>query len=185
MDLESNGNVPPIDNRVIKRGWGARPLLESEIRNAQDQSKSATEAANLLRVSYNTYKKYAKLYGLFDRLKMKPGTYEHRKKHIKNRSYHIDDLINGKHPKYPLHRFKSKLFNSGYVPQICSCCGFSEARISDGKYPILLDFLDGNLNNRVLENIRPLCFNCFFLLVGNRNVKHFEAQSDAEENKDL
>jgi hypothetical protein len=37
--------------------------------------------------------------------------------------------------------------------------------------PLLIDFLDGNLNNRVLDNIRPLCYNCFFLLVGDRNVK--------------
>ncbi len=56
---------------------------------------------------------------------------------------------------------------------MCSSCGFSEERISDGKMPLLIDFLDGNLNNRKLENIRPLCYNCFFLLVGERNVKNW------------
>jgi hypothetical protein len=177
-------NDNKVTNKLTKRGWGARPLLESQIKAAQAQSKSGREAADILLVSYNTYKKYAKIYGILDEGKPQPGTIIPRKKHIKNRSYHIDDLISGKHPKYPLHRFKNKLFDSGYVPRVCSCCGFSEARLTDGKYPLLLDFIDGNLNNRVLENIRPLCFNCFFLLVGNRNLKHFEAQN-AEENKNL
>ena len=72
------------------------------------------------------------------------------------------------------------MFDSGYIPRVCSCCGFSEARITDGKYPLLLDFLDGDLNNRILDNIRPLCFNCFFLLVGNRNEKHYEPKSNEE-----
>ena len=38
----------------------SRPLLESEIKKAQDESISASEAARKLNVSYNTYKKYAK-----------------------------------------------------------------------------------------------------------------------------
>ena len=52
--------------------------------------------------------------------------------------------------------------------------------------PLLIDFLDGNLNNRVLDNIRPLCYNCFFLLVGDRNVKNWYADNGGiPENDDL
>jgi hypothetical protein len=170
----------PKSNRITKPGLGASIILESQVRAAQDKANSAAEAARVLGVSYNTYKKYAKMYGIMDRLKNQAGVGIARRRHSKNKKYHIDDLLNNKYPTYPLHKFKKKLFNSGYVPEICSCCGFSEARVSDGKYPILLDFLDGNLNNRILENIRPLCFNCFFLLVGNRNLKHYEYKSDDE-----
>ncbi len=56
-------------NKRTKRGLGAKPLLESDIKDAQNKSKSAFEAARLLEVSYNTYKKYAKLYGIFEDLK--------------------------------------------------------------------------------------------------------------------
>jgi hypothetical protein len=158
-----------------------RPILESQILAAQEKSKSAKEAARMIGVSYNTYKKYAKLYGIFEKLKNPYGIGIKRKRHIKNRTVHIDDLIAGKHPKYPLGRYKEKLFNSGYVPRVCSACGWvGEARLSDGKYPLLLDFLDGNINNRILENVRPLCYNCFFLLVGDRNKKHFESKTDEE-----
>ena len=57
----------------VKRGVGAKPLLESQIRAVQSKSKSAFEAARKLGVSYNTYKKYARLYGIFDDLKNPAG----------------------------------------------------------------------------------------------------------------
>ena len=56
-----------------KRGLGARPLLESEIKDVQQKARSAAEAARMLGVSYNTYKKYAKEYGVFEDLKNPHG----------------------------------------------------------------------------------------------------------------
>ena len=50
--------------------------------------------------------------------------------------------------------------------------------------PLLIDFLDGNLNNRKLENIRALCYNCFFLLVGERNVKNWYAENGNPEDEE-
>lgn len=187
-EIQEESFFPNLEKRRTgKRGIGAKPLLESEIKDAQSKCRSAFEAARLLDVSYNTYKKYAKMYGIFEDLKNPYGIGIEKAKRIKNKKYNIDDIINGKHVHYPLHKFKNKLFLSGYVPKVCSSCGFSEERISDGKMPLLVDFLDGNLNNRKLENIRPLCYNCFFLLVGDRNVKNWYAANggqitEAEEN---
>jgi hypothetical protein len=176
---EVEGFFPNIEetSRITKRGLGAKPILESQIKAAQAVSRSAFEAARTLGVSYNTYKKYAKLYGILEDLKNPYGIGIERAKRIKNKKYHIDDLIAGKHLKYPLFKFKNKLFDSGYLPKVCSSCGFSEERITDGKMPMLIDFLDGNLNNRKLENIRALCYNCFFLLIGERNVKNWYAEN--------
>jgi len=53
----------------VKRGLGAKPISESQIRTVQEKSKSAFDASRNLGVSYNTYKKYAKLYGIFEDLK--------------------------------------------------------------------------------------------------------------------
>jgi len=184
--MEQTDNFfPNLDEKPKgKRGLGAQPLLESQIKAAQENSRSAFEAARLLGVSYNTYKKYAKLYGIFENLKNPYGIGIEKAKRIKNKKYHIDDLIDGKHLHYPLHKFKNKLFDSGYVPKVCGSCGFSEARITDGKMPLLIDFLDGNLNNRKLDNIRPLCYNCFFLLVGERNVKNWYAENGGQITED-
>jgi len=182
---ELEGFFPNLEkSKNTKRGLGARPLMESQIKAAQEKSKSAFEAARTLGVSYNTYKKYAKMYGVFDDLKNPYGIGIEKAKKIKNKKYHIDDIINGKHLHYPLHKFKNKLFDSGYVPKICSSCGFSEERITDGKMPLLIDFLDGNLNNRKLDNIRALCYNCFFLLVGERNVKNWYAENGGQITED-
>lgn len=182
---EVTGFFPNLENsRITKRGLGAKPLLESQIRAAQEKSQSAFEAARTLGVSYNTYKKYAKMYGVFDDLKNPYGIGIQKAKGIKNKKYHIEDLINGKHVHYPLHKFKNKLFDSGYVPKVCGTCGFSEVRITDGKMPLLIDFLDGNLNNRKLDNIRPLCYNCFFLLVGDRNVKNWYEENGGQITED-
>jgi len=172
-EMESQGFFPNLRKSITKRGLGAQPIMESQIRAAQEKSKSAMEAARTLGISYNTYKKYAKMYGIFENLKNPFGVGIQRKVGIRNNKYHIEDLIDGKHLKYPLHKFKNKLFDSGYIPKVCGSCGFSEERVTDNKMPLLIDFLDGNLNNRKLENIRPLCYNCFFLLVGERNVKHW------------
>ena len=59
--------------RRMKRGLGAKPLLESEIKEAQKKARSAMEAARVLGVSYNTYKKYARKYGIFEDLKNPDG----------------------------------------------------------------------------------------------------------------
>ena len=68
-EIQQDGFFPNLEKRrTPKRGIGARPLLESEIKDAQSKSRSAFEAARLLEVSYNTYKKYAKLYGIFEDL---------------------------------------------------------------------------------------------------------------------
>lgn len=182
---ELEGFFPNLEkSKNTKRGLGARPLMESQIRAAQEKSKSAFEAARTLGVSYNTYKKYSKMYGIFEDLKNPYGIGIEKAKKIKNKKYHIDDIIDGKHLHYPLHKFKNKLFDSGYVPKICSSCGFSEERITDGKMPLLIDFLDGNLNNRKLDNIRALCYNCFFLLVGERNVKNWYAENGGQITED-
>ena len=173
MEEQNEGFFPNMENRLTKRGLGARPILMEQIKAAQEKSRSALEAARTLGISYNTYKKYARLYGIFEDLKNQSGVGIERKVGIRNTKYHIEDLIDGKHLRYPLHKFKNKLFDSGYVPKVCGSCGFSEERVTDGKMPLLIDFIDGNLNNRKLDNIRPLCYNCFFLIVGDRNVKHW------------
>ena len=184
---EVEGFFPNLEpnSRTTTRGLGAKPILESQIKAAQEKSKSAFEAARTLGISYNTYKKYAKLYGIFEDLKNPYGIGIEKAKRIKNKKYHIDDLIAGKHVRYPLHKFKNKLFDSGYVPKVCGSCGFSEERVTDGKMPLLIDFLDGNLNNRKLDNIRPLCYNCFFLLVGDRNVKHWYEENGYADEQDI
>ena len=57
QEQNSEGFFPNLENRITKRGLGACPILEEQIKAAQSKSRSALEAARTLGISYNTYKK--------------------------------------------------------------------------------------------------------------------------------
>ncbi len=151
----------------MKRGWGSRPILEFEIRSAQAVSKSAGEAARKLNCSYNCYKKYAKLYGIFELLLNKPGKGKRKIYNPTGGKYPIQRIINGEFPNFPHDRIKDRLIQTGIKENKCEKCGFNESRFFDNKSPIVANFLDGNRTNHRLENIELLCYNCYHNNVGN------------------
>lgn len=169
--LDSLPDFNPTENLLQAgkrrgRGIGAIPLMESEILEAQENARSAAEAARILGVSYNTYKKYAKQYGIFDNL-INPDGIGISKGVPGLNMAKIEDIFAGKHPNYPTWKLKKRLLFGGYFPEECSVCGFKERRLTDHRVPIIMDFIDGDKKNHAHENIRMLCYNCHFLLVGN------------------
>ena len=58
-----------------------------------------------------------------------------------------------------------RLIKYGVMIPSCYLCNFSEHRITDYRAPFLLDFIDDNRRNWKLENLRMLCYNCYFLNV--------------------
>jgi hypothetical protein len=154
-------------SRRLKRGVGARPLLESEIKEAQRNSRSAAEAARNLGVCFNTYKKYAKLYGIFDNLLNPRGIGIVKGGTIKGESRSLDAILNNEHPNYPAWKLKQRLISHGYMEEKCANCGFNEKRILDFRVPLVLDFMDGDRKNYSFDNLRFLCFNCSYLINGN------------------
>jgi hypothetical protein len=153
--------------RRMKRGLGAKPLLESEIKEAQKKARSAMEAARVLGVSYNTYKKYARKYGIFEDLKNPDGIGIKKGYNLKRGKFALEEILAGKYPNYPVWKLKQRLLNNGYMLEKCNCCGFEERRVTDHKVPLVLDFIDGDRKNHKYENLRMLCFNCSFLINGN------------------
>ena len=152
------------------RGVNTRPLMESEIKAAQAISKSGADAADKLLVCYDTYKKYAKRYGLFEQHRNQGGKGQTNKRSDPNKGkYPIDDLIKGLHPHYPRHKYIKKLFQSGYKLQECEECGFREKRVGDNKVPLTIDYIDGDEMNTCIENIRILCL-CHSFLFGNSHA---------------
>lgn len=177
--MENEGFFPNLDERTkvdnsskgtLKRGLGSRQLLESEIREAQGKSRSAKDTARTLGVSYNTYKKYAKMYGIFDIDYNPTNVPIERRLKLTVGKYPLSEILQGKYPNYPITKLKRRLIKNDVFPECCTACGFDEVRVTDGKAPLLLDFLDGNWQNHRLENLRFLCYNCFFLLIGKRKI---------------
>ena len=153
---------------MLLNGRPKRMLLESEILAAQSISKTEAEAARKLGVSFMTYRKYAKMYGLYGRVSNAAG--KGISKPIKNEDsgkYPLNHILEGKFPKYSTTRLKARLIRSNRIEQKCNKCNFSEHRISDNNVPLLLNYIDGNDKNKLQANIELLCYNCFFLYVNN------------------
>lgn len=145
----------------------SRPLLESEIKAAQDESKSAAEAARRLNVSYNTYKKYAKMYDIMERCKCVDASGISKVHNPYKGKYPLEEILMGMHPGYSPSRLRIKLLKSKLKEERCEVCGFSEPRITDGKIPLVLAFKDGDRSNHVLENLEIVCYNCYHNTHGN------------------
>lgn len=166
FDPTENLSLAPA-NRRTKRGHGFRPLLEEEILEAQKKARSAMEAARLIGVSYNTYRKYAREYGILENLKNQTGIGIRKGYNITIGKYSLEDLLEGKYPNYPVHKLKQRILLNGYMLEKCSNCGFEERRITDHKVPLALDFIDGDRTNHKYKNLRMICLNCSFLINGN------------------
>ena len=145
----------------------ARPLLESEIKAAQDESHSAAEAARKLDVSYNTYKKYAKMYGIMERCKCVDATGLPKVHNPYKGKYPLEEILMGMHPSYPPHKLRKKIFSAKLKTEVCEVCGYAEKRITDNKVPLILAFKDGDRGNHILENLEIVCYNCYHNVYGN------------------
>lgn len=144
-----------------------RPLLESEILRVQDDSTSAADAARKLNVSYNTYKKYAKMYGIMDRCKCVDASGLSKVHNPYKGKYPLEEILMGMHPSYSPSRLRKKLIASKLKIEECEVCGFNEKRITDEKVPLVLAFKDGDRSNHVLENLEMVCYNCYHNTYGN------------------
>ena len=159
--------------KYINRNWGpnARPLLQSQIEEAQSKSKSASGAARYLNVSYLTYRKYAKLYGIFENHK-NPRGFGITKGPNTKCTVKIEDILSGKNPNYDINRLKTRLLRGNYLEEECMRCHFRERRFTDHKVPLIMNFRDSNPKNKKLTNLELLCYNCSFLMYGRKHKQN-------------
>tara|TARA_Y100000593_G_scaffold80855_1_gene151039 strand:+ start:469 stop:960 length:492 start_codon:yes stop_codon:yes gene_type:complete len=154
-----------MKHRYLKIPHKRMVLTENMIKDAISNSQSNAGAARWLGVSYGTYKKYSKIYGLFEQHKNVAGKGIKRK--FKKFKYDLQDVFNGKYPKISKRKLKDRIIVEGLMENECSLCGWNEQRIIDDKICLHLDFIDGNVFNFSFENLRLLCPNCYYTNVGN------------------
>ena len=157
-------------------------LTESQIRYAMENTYSLSQAAKFLRISYNSLIKYMDMYKdengitLRDKHKQKPKPKPvrpfgdrggDRRQYDCGYKEKLEDILLGLHPEYQPRLLRRRLFASNFLPLQCCSCGWTEGRLTDGNVPLLIHFADGNWRNKRLENLRLLCFNCYFLQVGS------------------
>ena len=168
----------------------ARPskiITKEDILRAQKVTRSNMAAARYLHVSYNHYKKYAKMYKnedgvtLLEAHKNQAGEGIPKFAVSGNKEIPLMDLLEGKVPieHFDPRKIKARLLSEGKLVEICSSCGFSERRITDQKIPVILNFKDGNKKNWHLDNLEFLCYNCSYLYAASPiDEKRAEAMED-------
>ena len=140
-------------------------LKKREIFHAIGVTQSMREAAMYCKVSYNTFKKFAKQYELWSPSNRKGRTGPR----IKNKFIH--SVLRGEMiSNYRETSLLKKAIQEGYLTQSCSNCEADFSHFLPPTIPpLVLDFLDGNNKNGKVDNLRILCLNCVYEL---RHYKH-------------
>jgi len=163
-------------------------LSEQKIREAMANTRSNKEAARWLGITDITYKKYAKAHideatgkSLFELHKNQAG-----KGMPKNWvggiwKKNLDEMLVDSQPinSKRIMRLKDLLMKDGRLGYQCSTCQFSEKRLTDMKAPLLLNFVNGKKSDWRIENLRWLCYNCYFLYIedpfSNKMIQRVES----------
>jgi hypothetical protein len=154
-----------------------KPLSKEDILRAMNVTQSNRAAARYLHVSYIHYKKWAKNYdateegykNLFEQHKNQAGKGIPKFLKGSGKEPALIDIIEGRidASSFSPDKLKYRLITEGYLAEECATCGFHERRVSDYKMPLLLHFKDGNKKNYRKENTELLCYNHYFLTVGD------------------
>lgn len=145
-----------------------KPLLKKDVEIAKSKTRSASEAARYLNVSFSTYKKYAIAYNLYETNQRGKGIRKLRKTGPET----ISNILAGNNPNYDKKRLRDRLLRAGVFKNECAVCGFNESR-PDGKVPLTLICLDGDSHNMKKDNLQMQCFNCAFLTSGKIDPRTF------------
>lgn len=132
------------------------PDWEEKVIAASTNSKSASEAAAILDIKYDTYKKYAIKYGCLNINPAGKGTSKPSKIKIP-----LEDILAGLHPQYQSNKLRLRLLEEAIFPHKCNNCELTEWL--GNPIPLELEHIDGNSSNNKLENLELLCPNCHSL----------------------
>ena len=154
-----------------------KPLSKDQILRAMSQTLSNRAAARWMGVSYVHYKKWAKTYdateegyeNLFDQHLNQAGKGIPKYLRANGPEPALKDIVEGRVDvsSFSPDKLKYRLVTEGYLLEECSQCSFHERRVLDYKIPLLLHFKDNNKKNYRKENIEFLCYNCYFLTIGD------------------
>lgn len=152
-------------------GRPSKILTKEDILRAQKMTRSNMAAARYLHVSYNHYKKYAKMYKNDEGQTLLEAHLNQEGKGIpkflnnKGKQPPLMDLLEGRIPieHFDPQKVKYRIIQECLIEEKCSKCGMAEKRVLDMKTPLILHHMDGNRKNWHLENLEFLCYNCAFL----------------------
>ena len=180
----------------------AKPFTKEQIKAAMSQTLSVRAAARYLNCSYHHLKKWMKFYKsdkeeydtLFDEHLNQSGKGIPKFLRGSGKEPALIDIIEGRAnaASFSPEKIKYRLVSEGYLKEECSNCGFHERRVLDYKIPLILHFKDKNKKNYRKENIEFLCYNCYYLTIGDvftdkqiEGIEHHKPLSKSEVNWEI
>lgn len=144
---------------------------EVQIRFAIENTNTAKDAAAYLKMSKDTFLKYARELcpDALATLKTKSRTYQIKDPMYNNLS--IDELLSGKFPYVDLVKLKSRLLRDCILEERCYHCGYALVREQNNQSPLVISFRDSTLDRTQLfqlDNLYLLCYNCKYVIEGKK-----------------
>jgi hypothetical protein len=156
-----------------------KQFTKSQIITAMRYTKSVRAAAKYLGCSYQHLKPFMKALRVDDSDPNSPTLFDAHKnqsgsgipKFLPNRRKepnvkHIFEEGTGWESFTP-DKIRTRGIAEGYLRDECYRCGFNERRVTDYKIPLLLNFKDNNKCNYLIDNLESICYNCYYLYVGD------------------
>lgn len=168
----------------------AKMFTKSQIETAMRYTKSIRAAAKYLGCSYQHLKPFMKALRVDDSDPNSPTLFEIHKNQNgkgipkflpnKRKEPNVKNIIltGTGWESFTPEKIKVRLVAEGYLKDECYTCGFNERRVTDYKIPLLLNFKDNNKCNYLLDNLEQLCYNCYYLYIGEvlspNQIRHIE-----------
>lgn len=161
-----------------------RVLTRADVERAIRNTKSNRQASRYLGISLEAWEKWSKYYVDDNGISLYQKHCNQSGKGVKKKgtttSKFLTDILEGRAPVWwmGLKVLKEQLIVGGYLEEKCERCGFAHRRNVDLKVPVLLHFKDLDKRNAKIENLQFLCYNCYFIVVGDvleqRQIKAIE-----------
>ena len=175
----------------------AKTFNKSQILTAMRHTKSVRAAARYLGCSYQHLKPFMKALRVDDSDPNSPTLFE---THLNQNGKGIPKFLPNKrkepnvkrifeegvgYESFTPSKIKTRGIAEGYLRDECYICGCNERRVTDYRTPTLLNFKDGNKSNYLIDNLEILCYNCYFLYVGDPltqpQINHIESNQTVKE----
>ena len=133
-----------------------KKINQEEFVKVCESSLSMSQASAKLKLHFNTFKKYALMFGCYKTNQSGKGLNKKVEPKIK-----LEKIILGEHPEFQTYKLKNRLLKENIMKNVCNSCGIKDWM--GIPLNMELDHIDGNRSNHRLENLRMLCPNCHSL----------------------